>query len=87
MDGNAAADATVTVTISLDDEMLVRYLDINVDYRSVLQLRAKADPEGTYPYRYTLEVVSTDDTPTPVSLPTNVVQATTTTEAPSAVTP
>ena len=87
MDGNAAADATVTMTISLDDEMLVRYLDINVDYRSVLQLRAKADPEETYPYRYTLEVVSTDDTPTPVSLPTNVVQATTTTQAPSAVTP
>jgi hypothetical protein len=87
MDGNAAADATVTVTISLDDEMLVRYLDINVDYQSVLQFRAKNDTEGTYPYRYTLEVVSTDDTPTPVSLPTNVVQATTTTQAPSAVTP
>jgi hypothetical protein len=87
MDGNAAADATVTVTISLDGEMLVRYLDINVDYQSVLQVRAKKDPEGTYPYRYTLEVVSTDATPTPVSLPTNVVQATTTTQAPSAVTP
>ena len=88
MDGNAAADATVTVTISLDKDMLVRYLDINVDYKSVLDFRAKKDAEGTYPYRYTIEVVSADDTPRPLAVPTNIVEATTTTQAPpTAVTP
>jgi hypothetical protein len=87
MDGNAAADATVTVTISLDTGMLVRYLDINIDYESVLESRAKKDTEGTYPYRYTIEVVSTNAAATPLALPTNVVEATATTQAPAAVTP
>ena len=87
MDGNAGEDATVTVTVSLDTEMLVRYLDINVDYESVLESRAKQDTEGTYPYRYTIEVVSTNAASTPLALPTNVVEATTTTQAPAAVTP
>lgn len=87
MDGNAAADATVTVTISLDTEMLVRYLDINVDYQSVIEFRAKQDTEGTYPYRYTIEIVSADDTPRVLATPTNIVEATTTTQAAPAVTP
>ena len=90
MDGNAAPDAKVTVTVSLDSEMLVRYLDINVDYESVLESRAKKDTEGTFPYRYTIEVVSTNAAATALALPTNVVEATTTTsttQPPPAVTP
>jgi hypothetical protein len=87
MDGNAAADATVAVTISLDTDMLVRYLDINVDYQSVIEFRAKQDAEGTYRYRYTVEIVSADDAPRALAAPTNTVEATTTTQAPPAVTP
>ena len=87
MDGNATADAAVTVTISLDKDMLVRYLDINVDYQSVLEFRAKKDVEGTYPYRYTIEIVSADDTPRQLVVPNNTVEATTTTQAPPPVTP
>jgi hypothetical protein len=87
MDGNAKADAAVTVTFSLDKDMLVRYLDINVEYQSVLEFRAKNDVEGIYPYRYTIEIVSADDKPRQLTVPTNIVEATTTTESPPAVTP
>src|ERR1700741_621949 len=36
VDGNAADDAEVTITVSLDSKWVVRYLDVNVDYHSVL---------------------------------------------------
>lgn len=87
VDGNAAEDATVTVTVSLDSDMLVRYLDVNVDYQSVLEFRAKQNVEESYPYRYTLEMVSADDPPATIAIPTKVVEATTTTEATPVATP
>jgi len=92
MDGNAGSDATVVVTVSFDEQWMVRYLDVNVDVQAVLKYKAEADAETPYPYRYTVDVVSTSDAPAAISLPTNVVDATTTTStttplAPTAVTP
>jgi hypothetical protein len=72
VDGNAADDATVTVTISLDEQWMVRYLDVNVDYNSVLEHRAKKDIGMEYPYRYTIDVISTAVAPT-ISVPAKVV--------------
>jgi hypothetical protein len=87
MDGNADPEAQVTVTVSLDKESIVRYLDVNLDYHDVLEYRAKADVGVPYPYRYTVDLLSTSDTPPDVGVPTNVVDApaeatTTTTVAP-----
>ena len=79
MDGNAAADAPVTVTISLDDQWMVRYLDVNVDIQAVFKYKAERDVEVPYPYRYTLDVVSITDTPPKIVAPTNTVDETTTT--------
>jgi hypothetical protein len=73
MDGNAADDATVTVTVSMDDQWMVRYLDVEVDHQSVLDHRAKLDPEGFYPYRFTVDLVSVTDTPVSISAPANAV--------------
>ncbi len=75
MDGNADDGATVTVTISVDEQWLVRYLDVNVDYQSVLDHRAKHAAESRYQYRYTYELVSTTDAPPDVALPTKFVDA------------
>jgi hypothetical protein len=87
LDGNAPDDATVTVTISLDDKWLVRYLDVNLDYEAVLDHRARNDPETRYPYHFVLDVLSTTGSPAAVDVPANVVDAppeesTTTTIAP-----
>lgn len=78
VDGNAADDAKVTVTISLDAQWMVRYLDVDVDYVSVLEHRAEKDLGVHYPYRYTIDVISTATAPA-VGLPTKVVDETTTT--------
>ncbi len=82
VDGNAGADAVVNVTVSLDDHWVVRYLDVDVDYHSVLEHRAKSDVGVQYPYRYTMDVIKVTDKPDPVDLPTNTVEATTTTTTP-----
>ncbi len=79
VDGNAAADAPVTVTISLDEQWMVRYLDVNVDLQAVFEYKAERDVEVPYPYRYTLDVVSITDTPPKIAAPTNTVDETTTT--------
>ncbi len=81
MDGNAAADASVTVTISLDEQWMVRYLDVNVDLQAVLEYKAERDVETPYPYRYTIDVVSITDAPPDIAVPANTVDATTTTTA------
>lgn len=80
LDGNAADDAKVTVTISLDAGWMVRFLDVDVDYHSVLEHRAEKDIGVQYPYRYTIDVISTAVAPQ-IALPTKVVdeQSTTTT--------
>jgi hypothetical protein len=79
VDGNAAADATVHVTISFDEQWMVRYLDVNLDFQAVLKYKAQRDVETTYPYRYTLDVVSIADAPSDIAAPANTVDATTTT--------
>jgi hypothetical protein len=87
MDGNADDNAKVTVTVSLDTTWMVRYLDVNVDYRAVLEHRANADPDNIYPYRFTLDVTAVTPKPMAVGVPTNIVDATTTTLAPPATDP
>ena len=82
VDGNAAGDAKVNVTVSLDDQWVVRYLDVDVDFHSVLEHRAKSDVGTEYPYRYTVDVIKISDTPGPVDVPTNTVDETTTTTTP-----
>jgi hypothetical protein len=76
MDGNADDDAPVTVTISLDEQMVVRYLDVDVDYQSVIDHRARVDVENVYPYRSTFELISLTPAAPQVLVPTNVVDAT-----------
>ena len=74
IDGNAAADdAKVTVTVSLDDQWMVRYLDVDVDHASVLEHRAKVDAGTKYPYRLTIDLISTTDKPAPITIPIHVV--------------
>lgn len=75
INGNAADDAKVTVTVSLDEQWLVRYLDVNLDFGAVLEHRASDNPGVQYPYRYTLEVTSITESPTAISIPTNTVVA------------
>ena len=90
VDGNAAGDAKVNVTVSLDDQWVVRYLDVDVDFHSVLEHRAKSDVGAQYPYRYTMDVIKITDKPDAVDVPTNTVNETTTTTTPptlSVVTP
>jgi hypothetical protein len=90
VDGNADPEASVSVTVSLDDQWMVRYLDVNVDYHSVLDHRAKRDVGTRYPYRYTMDVIKTTDTPDVVTVPANAVDPpieTTTTVAIAVVTP
>ena len=86
VDGNADANAEVSVTVSLDEQWMVRYLDVNVDYHSVLAHRAEKDVGAWYPYRYTMDVVNTTDKPEAVSMPANAVDppidTTTTTTTP-----
>lgn len=87
LDGNAAPEALVTVTISLDKQFIVRYLDVNLDYHAVLEYRARADVGIPYPYRYTVDLLSAGDKPADVGVPANTVDApapesTTTTAAP-----
>ena len=79
VDGNAAADATVNVTVSLDDQWVVRYLDVNVDYHSVIEHRAKKDVGTHYPYRLTMDVIKVTDKPETVHIPIDVIDETTTT--------
>src|SRR5207344_3191760 len=71
MDGNADPGAAVTVTVSLDAQWMVRYLDIDVDVQSVLKRKAKDDPEEPYWYRYTVDLVSVTTTPVEIAAPTN----------------
>ena len=87
MDGNAGADASVVVTVSLDDQWMVRYLDVNLDFHAVLKYKAENDADTPYPYRYTIDVVSTSEAPPAIALPTNIVDATTTTTATTAPVP
>ena len=87
MDGNAAPDADVTVTISLDSQWMVRYLDVDVDVQSVLKYRAHDDPEARYWYRYTVDVVSITTTPVEIAAPTNTVDPTIESTTPPTVTP
>ena len=81
MDGNAADDADVTVTVSFDDHWMVSYLDVELDHQSVLDHRAKLDVGKRYPYRYTVDLISITATPARIVIPTNIVDATTTTAA------
>jgi hypothetical protein len=85
MDGNASDDAPVKVTISLDEQMVVRYLDVEVDYESVIDHRARVDVEGVYPYRSTFELISLTPAAPQVVVPTNVVDATAPTTPTTAV--
>jgi hypothetical protein len=85
MEGNAADDASVTVTISLDEQMLVRYLDVTLDYGAVID--HVANDAGTYRYRSTFELNSTAEASAPLAIPTNVVDPTTTTLLPVDTTP
>ncbi|HEY7626609.1 MAG TPA: hypothetical protein VH761_06055 [Ilumatobacteraceae bacterium] len=87
LDGTAADDAPVTIAISLDEHWMVRYLDIALDYQAVLDHTTDADPDATYFYRYTIDVLSITDTPEPFALPSNVVDETTTTTAPPTTLP
>ena len=87
VDGNADPDAMVNVTISLDDQWIVRYLDVDVDYHSVLEHRAKSDVGAQYPYRYTMDVIKVTNKPDPVDIPTNTVDETTTTTTPPTLPP
>ncbi len=87
LDGNAADDATVAVTISLDEQWLVRYLDVNLDYHAVLEHRATVDVDNQYPYRYTIELNSIMDAPPDIVAPANAVDESTTTTITAAVTP
>ena len=64
MDGNAGADASVVLTVSLDDQWMVRYLDVNLDFHAVLKYKAESDADTPYPYRYTIDVVSTSEAAT-----------------------
>jgi hypothetical protein len=73
VDGNAADDAKVTVTVSLDDHWMVRYLDVDVDHASVLEHRAKADVGTKYPYRLTIDLISITDKPATITIPLDVV--------------
>ncbi|MGZ4765344.1 MAG: hypothetical protein ACXV6M_06760 [Ilumatobacteraceae bacterium] len=73
IDGNAADDAKVTVTVSLDDQWMVRYLDVDVDHASVLEHRAKVDVGTKYPYRLTIDLISITDKPAPITIPIHVV--------------
>ncbi len=77
MEGNAADDATVTVAISLDDQMLVRYLDVDLDQSAVID-KVRTGEDGTYHYRSTFELTSIADA-TALAIPTDVVDSTTTT--------
>jgi hypothetical protein len=79
VDGNASDDASVNVTLSLDEQWVVRYLDVDVDYHSVLEHRSKKDIGVPYPYRYTMDVMTVTNQPDIVAIPTNAVDATTTT--------
>ncbi len=87
LNGNAADDAKVTVTISLDEQWLVRYLDVNLDYAAVLEHRATVDVENQYPYRYTIELNSIMDAPPDIVVPANAVDEPTATTITAAVTP
>ncbi len=73
VDGNAADDAKVTATVSVDDHWVVRYLDVDVDHASVLEHRAKVDVGTKYPYRITLDLISITDQPAAITIPINVV--------------
>ena len=75
IDGNAPDDAKVTVTVSLDDQWMVRYLDVEVDHASVLEHSAKADAGTRYPYRLTMDLISTTDKPATITIPIQVVDA------------
>ncbi len=75
VDGNAADDADVKVTVSFDGQWMVRYLDVNVDHDAVLDHRARVDAGIPYPYRFTVDLNSVTDTPESLSVPTNVVDA------------
>jgi hypothetical protein len=72
---NAADDADVKVTVSFDDQWMVRYLDVDVDQDSVLDQRGGLDPGIPYPYRFTVDLISVTDKPESLSVPTNVVDA------------
>lgn len=73
VDGNAAGDAKVTVTLSVDDHWMVRYLDVDVDHASVLEHRAKFDVGTKYPYRMTIDLISITSQPATITIPINTV--------------
>jgi hypothetical protein len=72
-DGNAADDAKVAVTVSVDDHWLIRYLDVDVDHAAVLEHRAKADVGTKYAYRFTIDLISITDKPAAITIPINAV--------------
>jgi hypothetical protein len=73
IDGNAAPDAQVTATLSFDSDWVARFVEVNVDYHSVIEHRAKVDPANRYPYRISVDLVSTSPEPEAVEIPSNVV--------------
>ena len=79
IDGNAGADASVVVTVSLDAQWIVRYVDVNVDFNAVLKYKAEHDAGTSYPYRYTVDVLSASDGALAIAVPPNTLDATTTT--------
>ena len=75
IDGNAADDADLTITVSLDSQWIVRYVDVNLDYDAVIEHRAKADPTQRFTYRITIDLIAITDKPENISIPSNVVDA------------
>jgi hypothetical protein len=76
LDGNAADDAAVTITLSFDEQWVVRYVDVAVDFHSVIDHIAKANPAHRYPYRISVDVISTTDQPEAVVIPTITADST-----------
>ncbi len=71
LDGNAEPDSTVSLTISVDEQGVVRVVDIQLELASVIE-HATAQADGSrYPYGYRVELDSLDDSAPTITVPTN----------------
>lgn len=75
LDGNAPDDADLTITVSLDGQWIVRYVDVNLDYNAVVEHRAKQDSTKRFTYRLTVDLIAIKDKPDAISIPTKVIDA------------
>lgn len=75
LDGNAPDDADLTITVSLDRQWIVRYVDVDVDYNAVVEHRAKADSTQRFTYRVTIDLIAIKEKPDAISIPSKVVDA------------